>query len=212
MLKLLAHIKWFFAVIPLGLISFLSAPIIYPIAYYLNKKGLKVLTWWLDDEINNSATNKDWIIYCNGNVDSFKYLYKWHALRNSMWNLKRKIKPAIARINCKSNNERIVYLKQDLLYRNGLKVDINSLCFEQALYKWIDKNGNEGWQVFSGDKISLKYSTIGVSEYWYTANDNLYYRYSIAKEIKILWFTFYYEFRMGATDKGYLLVFKLNKK
>ena len=206
MRKAIAHIKWFFAVIPVGIFAMLTAPFIYPLAYYTKWK----LFWiWLDDEIFNTETNADWMVYCNGDVDNFKHLFFWHSFRNTMWNLKNKIQPECARINCYHNEEEIVELKQDNLWRGGKPVSIYNDCIEMACWKWIAKENNEGWQVNRGVKISHNFSTIGVSELWYKAKGKLYYRYSVAKEIKVLGKSFYFRFAMGASEKRYLLILKI---
>ena len=158
----------------------------------------------------SDETNEDWIIYCNSKPNNLMYLYRWHAFRNTMWNAKELVKPENARYNCKWNFEEVKELLIDQLYRNGERVNINSKCLEMASYKWIDKQGNEGWQVNRGVKISAKYSTIGKSSLWYTANGKLYFRYSIAKEIKLFGKTFYYQFRMGASHERYLLILKIS--
>jgi len=209
MSKILAHLKCFFALIPVGLFALITAPFVYPLAYLWQKYIGKFnpFWFWLDDEIQGS---KDWLIYCNGDITNFKYLYFWHSFRNSMWNLKELIKPENARLHCVWNKEEIVEVKKDNLMRDGEKVSIYENCIEMACFKWIDKWNNEGWQVNRGVKISKKYSTIGTSELWYKANNKLYYRYSTAREYKIFGKLFYFTFVMGASEKRYLLICKLN--
>lgn len=204
--KIVSHIKWFFAIIPLGICSALTAPFIYPLAYYTK---WKIFWLWLDDEIYSNETNQDWLIFCNGEVDNFKHLYKWHGFRNTMWNLKQLIKPQSARINCYHNEEEIVQVIQDNLKRNGKRVSIYNDCLELASWRFIDKNGNEGWQVNKGVKVSRLYSTVGTSELWYKANGKLYYRYSTAREFKVFGKSFYFTFAIGATEKRYLLILKI---
>ena len=204
--KVLSHLKWFFAIIPLGLFAIVTSPFIYPLAYYTK---WKVFWLWLDDEINDEKTNKDWLVYCNGDVDDFKHLYFWHSFRNTMWNLKQLIKPKNARLNCVWNEEEIVEVKQDDLWCNGKKASIYENCLIMASWRFIDKFGNEGWQVNKGVKVSEKYSIVGVSELWYKAKGKLYYRYSVAKEFKVLGKSFYFTFAIGATEKRYLLILKI---
>ena len=55
MRKLIAHIKWFLAVIPVGLFATITAPFVYPLAYYMKWKMFWI---WLDEEIKNESTNE----------------------------------------------------------------------------------------------------------------------------------------------------------
>ena len=209
--KIVSHLIWFISVIPVGILGFLTAPIMALPAWIFSFLGKYNPLWiWLDDEILHDYSNADWKIYKASN--GFFAWYKWHAFRNTLWNGKELIKPENARDNCKYNYERIHQVVYDDLSRNGEYVKITGNCIEMANYKWIDKNGNEGWQVFSGDIISEKYSTVGKSTLWYYANGKLYYRHSVAKEIKLLGTRYYYEFRMGASEKRYLLILKLKKQ
>jgi len=205
--KIVSHLKWFFAVIPVGIFALITSPIMVIPAWFFAFLGKYNPFWfWLDDEINYGTTNADWLIY----KESHKFAwYQWHAFRNSMWNAKELIKPENARWHCVYNYERIHQVINDNLWREGKPVSITGNCIEMASYKWIDKNGNEGWQVFSGDIMSEKYSTVGKSTLWYYANGKLYYRHSVAKEIMLFGKRYYYEFRMGASEKRYLLILKL---
>ena len=206
--KIVSHLKWFFAVIPVGLFGLITSPFMVIPALLFRFLGKYNPFWfWLDDEILYNSTNADWKIY-RDSKGIFAW-YKWHSFRNTVWNLKNKIKPESARLNCEFNNEKIAEIRVDNLWRNGNPVSITGNCLEMANYKWIDKNGVEGWQVFSGDYVSKKYSTIGKSILWYYANGKLYYRHSIAKEITLFGKIYYYEFRMGASEKRYLLTLKL---
>lgn len=211
--KVLSHLKWFLAIIPVGIFSALTAPILYPLALFFEgvNSDWNPLWFYLDDEIESSDTNTDWVIYCKGDVDNFKYLYTWHAFRNTCWNLKSKIKPKVGRLHCRWNAEQVEEVLVDNLFRNGKKVDTGLPCLEMAAYKWIDKDGLEGWNVNRGVKVSKKYSTTGKSVLWYSVDGSLYYRLSIAKELRIFWQTYYFSFKMGASEKRYLLTFKMQK-
>ena len=209
--KIVSHLKWFFAVIPAGIIAMITAPFMVGPAWFFAFLGKYNPLWvYLDDEILHSSSNKDWLIYKASN--GFFAWYKWHAFRNTMWNMKELVKPENARLNCKYSDEEVYQIRYDILKRNGEYVSVFGECLEMAGYKWIDKNGQEGWQVFSGDYISKKYSTIGKSVLWYYANRKLYYRYSVAKEIIVFGKIYYYEFKMGSSEKRYLLILKLKAK
>ena len=208
--KIVAHLKWFFAVIPLGLIAIITSPIMVIPAWFFAFLGKYNPFWfWLDDEILSEESNADWLIY-KESKGMFAW-YIWHAFRNSMWNAKELLKPENARLNCKYNNEEIHQIIYNDLTNDGKPISIHGDCISMAGYKWIDKNGNEGWQVFSGDYVSKKYSIIGRSVLWYYANDKLYYRHSVAKEIMLFGKKYYFEFKMGASEKRYLLILKLKK-
>ena len=218
--KILSHIKWFFVVIPVGIFG-LTSIIIFPIAWLFRGLGKFNPFWiWLDDEINNDETNEDFKLWLLNQQpeNNFVSLYKWHTGRNRVWNLINLVKPKTARDHCKSNEEKFVEVKIDDLWRDGNKVNIYGDCLEMASYKWIDRFGNEGWQVNQGVKISDKYSTKGTSELWYEAKGKLYYRYSTARVSKQLGFSkkfpfivkkdYYFQFKMGANHKRYILTFK----
>lgn len=209
--KFISHIKWFNAIIPVGIFGMITAPFIVPIAWVLEliiptKNPLWI---WLDDEIEHESTNEDWLVY-KENEGPLAW-YKWHAFRNTIWNLKSYIKPENARENCITNDEVIEEILVDELYRNGNKVSIYGKCLEMASFKWVTKEGIEGWQVNNGVRISEKYSTKGESKLWYKANGVLYFRWSIAKIISIFKTKFYFEFKMGSNEKRYLLTLKIKK-
>ena len=221
-------------VIPLGLWAMLTAPILYPLAQLIEFVLPKFNPLWvyMDDEIEYDYSNADWLAMKRKlgtltiririkwkfiDIDwllvdrYFEWLayYMWHGFRNTMWNLKRLLKPEKAREHCIWNNEVIVQIKQDSLTRDGDRVSVRGYCLEMAGLKFITKDGKEGWYVFSGEKISKRFSTIGTSELWYRANGRLYYRYSTVRPIfnKKYWMYF----AMGTTDKRHLLNFKLYK-
>lgn len=211
--KAISHLRWFLVYLPMGLFALITSPIIAAICFPFSLlKKWSPFYWvfwlWMDSEIYNTKTNADWKVYKKGNV--FRW-YLWHAFRNTMWNVKSRLKPKQARVNCVSNNEIFVEVLQDNLERNGKPVDVYGDCFERAQLKWITKEGLEGWHVFSGDKISKTYSTIGTSELWYTALGSLYYRFSTVRVIKLFSKRFWLSFAMGSTDKRYLLNFKIYK-
>lgn len=221
MKKILSHLKWFFAIVPVGAFALITAPLFCLPARALSFLGYKNPFWaWLDDEILSPEMNEDWLNYKIEN--GFFAWYKWHAFRNTFWNFKNYIRPENARLNCVWNNEQIEEVIVDRLFRGGKKVSIYTKCIEMAGFKWFDKFGNEGWQIHSGEKMSFNFSTIGKSAYWYTANGKLYYRYSVA-DIRTLTFfklkyPFFYrakgffEFKFGASEKRFLLTMKRKLK
>ena len=212
MRKAWCHIRWFLAVVPFTIIS-LTSFFIYPLAYLIEKKlpNNNPLWWWLDDAIDNEE--EDWLIWLdnNGGVADFKTRYKWCAIRNKMWNANMLIKPKCGRINCVENREIITQVIQHTLHRNGESLPVDGKCLELGRLKWIDKNGNEGWQVNQGVKISRKFTTWGVSEIYYEVDGTLYYRYSRCFVTKILGTQYVLQIKYGTDHKGYLKAFKINK-
>ena len=197
---MLTILKWFFAVVPIGIFTAITAPILTPLAWLLEQvlPDKNPLWWWLDDEIESSETNEDWLIYKQNNKFAW---YKWHAIRNTGWNLKNLFKPEQGKLI-------LTDVLVNRLYRNGVKVPAT----ETASYKWIDDYGNEGWQVNSGVIISKKYSTIGKVYIFFKVNDKQYFRFSLAKEIKIFGATFYLTIKLGTNNKRNILTIKLQKK
>jgi len=206
--------EWWWRTYPLDILRYSTGWLLCIPAWILMKLGVKKnpLWYWLDDEIYNEETNKDWISFKIGKFQPWAW-YDWHSFRNPMYNKRRNIKPEIARINCVSNDEEIVEIITDTLTRNGEDIDSFGLCYEEAILKFIDKNGNEGFHVFSGDKVSMKFSNLGELHYWFRANGKLYFRYSIA-EIRNQWgFSWKFPFivkqdywvniKKGMSEKGY---------
>jgi hypothetical protein len=210
--KAWCHIRWFLAVIPFGILQ-LSAYIVYPIAYLFEKANIRVLTWWLDDHIYDFNKNEDWRVWIanNGGVANFFTMYKWHANRNRMMNLNYKIKPKSGRVHCIENNEKFIDVIFDDLKRNGNKVNIYGKCLEVAELKWIDKNGNEGWQVNQGIKISKQYTTWGKCAYYYEVFGVLYYRFSYCFPKIVFGKKYVIQIKYGTDHKGYFKTLKINK-
>jgi hypothetical protein len=209
--KIESLLKWFVVYVPLGLFALVTAPIIAVICFpFSTLKKWNPFYWvfwlWMDSEIYNTKTNADWKVYKKGNF--FRW-YLWHAFRNTMWNLKVLIKPKSARVSCKSNDEVIIEVIQDDLINNGKPISTKGTCLVMAGLKWITKEGDKGWHVFNGEKISKEYSIIGTSELWYKAKRSLYYRYSTVRVVKLFSKRYWLYFAMGTTEKRYLLNFKI---
>ena len=220
--KKLAKKEWWWRTYPFDILRYVTGWFLCIPAWILMKLNLKKnpLWFWLDDEIYNDKTNEDWINY---KVGKFKPLawYIWNSFRNPMYNLRRSLKPEIARVSCISNDEVVVEVIEDTLMRDGQKIDSFGLCYEEAVLKFIDKFGNEGFQVWSGERVSMKYSNIGCLHYWYRANGKLYFRESVA-EIRNQWgfgpkfpfigkFDYWVNIKKGMTDKGYVNANKRKK-
>ena len=57
--------------------------------------------------------------------------------------------------------------------------------------KWINKNGDEGFQVFSGYTISINYSIFGKAKLYYRIGTKFYYRYSYCDTLQGFWLWFW---------------------
>ena len=181
-----AFLRWFINTIPLELFS-LTAYVVVPLAYVLPK----TFNWYLDDEIK---TGIDYKIWSQGRKDNFATFYKWHANRNRMWNLRRKFYIDTTYIII----DKVI---KNTLTRNGSPVNAN----QTASFKWIDKFGNEGWQVNSGVKVSKKYSTVGINFILFSVGKKKYFRFSLAKK----YFNKYYiTIKLGTNDKRNIITFK----
>ena len=211
--KLKAWLKWFIVYVPLGLFAFITAPfvclVVFPLSFLGRFNPLHWILWfWMDDEIYNKNTSADWRAYKKGNF--FRW-YLWHGFRNTMWNVKRLLRPKVARENCITNNEVIVEVVEDTLMRNGQKISIYGKCLEMAGLKWITKDGEEGWHVFSGEKISKTYSNINTAKLWYEAHGHLYPRFSSVEPIRVFGKRYWRYYAIGVSDKRYLFNFKMYK-
>lgn len=212
MKKIWCHLRWFICVVPIGILQ-QTAYIIYPIAYLFERLNINVLTWYRDDHIYNFSKNEDWRLWLdnNGGRANFWTMYKWHGNRNQMFNLIYKIKPKCGRVHCIENREVFVKVIKDDLWRNGNKVNIYGKCLEVAELKWIDKNGNEGWQVNQGIKISKQYTTWGVCSYYYEVDDSLYYRYFYCKPINLVGKKVILQIKYGTDHKGFFKTLKISR-
>lgn len=217
--KIRFFVKWFFAVVPIGIIAIFTSPFIAPIAGLIEfvLPNFNPLWWWLDDEIEDSSRNKDYLSM-GFNKNKTLWWLEWHCFRNTMWNLKKQIRPVSARMNCIMNDEIITEVLVDDLRRNGNKVSIYGKCQEVAQWKWIDKFGNEGWDSNKGDKISTKFSTIGELKIWYRAYEHLYFQWTYAKKKRQLGFKkkfpfitkkdYFVSFTIGVKFDRYIFIFK----
>jgi hypothetical protein len=209
--KIKAHLKWFFTLVPVGLLGVVTAPILYPIAQLIDliTEKYNPLSWYMDDEIKNPETNADWIVYCKGKNWNLKDRYMWHAIRNTMWNLKNLLTIKSARLHGVYNREVIVEEKEDRLWKNDKPVDTHGVYIRMAELKYDAEPGEDPYQKNSGDKLSKEFSTVGTSELWYEAEGELYYRYSTVRCKSIFGNLYIVLFNMGASEKRYLLTLKL---
>ena len=173
--------------------GFLTAPVVYPFAYLIQKITKKKVLWiYHDDEDNDGCHEK--VSWFNKGKCNFWVKYKWSALRNPAWNLHALLVPKSGtktRINSKG-----------WLERDGSEVHI----WHMAGLKYVDEEGN--YQDNKGKYISLKHSIFGKMNVWYKVENRKYFRFSRVGKFLGFW----YEFQMGTNDNRYLLKFKLKNK
>jgi len=180
--KRLAYFKWWLAIFPVGAVAVVTPPFIAPIALLVEQVLPKnnPLWWWLDDEIEDPAKNKDWLEYKQKH-GWFAWI-NWHFFRNTMWNLKASLKPKSAIEFCVSNNEDIVDIEVFNLTRNTQPLNISDPCLEMPVVRWIDKLGNATWNTLSGVEVNFEKSVWGEMKYWYKAKGSLYFREGFVRE------------------------------
>lgn len=180
--KMLAYLKWWLAIFPVGVVAVLTSPILAPIAWVFDKvtHELNPLWWWLDDEIHDPNKNEDWLEYKKKH-GWFAWI-NWHFFRNAMWNLKVSLKPKSAIEFCVSNNEEIVEVIKFNLVRDGKELEINHPCLEMPVVRWFDKDGNGTWQTNYGVEVNPEKTVWGEMKYWYKAKGSLYFREGYVRE------------------------------
>ena len=180
--------RWSLVIFPLGLFKSVTAPLLYPLADLMKDCRFNILWVYLDDGAYNEDGSfyKDyrlWLINNGGLDETFIQRYKWHVFRNSMYNLVESIKP--------KEGKEIVYkmIHNELIYKDKpLIIDNDSEYPYMAALKFIDKNGNSGWNVNQGEYISYEHTIHGKSFFYYKRGGRLYFRYSYLKVINIPFF------------------------
>lgn len=191
-MKLFAYTRWALYMVLAG-VGFITAPVMYPIAYLLHKlTGSKILWFYHDSEDNDGCS--DAVEWFNKGKCNFWVKYKWSAIRNPAWNLHAKLKPK------KGVKKRVS--SKGWLSKNGNE-DIS--IFNFAVLKYVDKDGN--YQDNKGEFLSMKHSIIGRMFVWYKIGKTLYWRFSSAGK---KW-GFWYEIQAGTSDVRYLLRFKVKR-
>jgi len=201
MKKVIAYLKWFVVVFFIGLFGLLTAWLFYPL---WNLTHWKIFWIWEDSTkfYEDGTFKKDYHVYVDkygAGKETFKVKYKWHALRNRVWNLNSLLVP-------KNGVEIVEQIVKNTLTRNGQELEIGGQWPEWAGLKYKVKEGQDPWQGWVGDEIDFKYSNVGTSFFWYSVEGKWMWRYSICRKILgKYWFTF-----KGGTDaKGYVMSIKL---
>jgi hypothetical protein len=201
-MKIISFIRWFFVVFFIGLFGILTAWLFYPL---WNLTHWKVFWIWEDSTKykEDGSHKEDYRVYIEqlGGKETFKVKYKWHALRNRIWNLNSLFTP-------KKGVEIIEKLVTDKLYRDGKKLTMGGKWQEWAGLKYKADEGQDPWQVRMGDEIDFKYSNIGTSYFWYKVKGRLFWRYSTCRNVfGKYWFTFI----AGTNNKRYVISIKIQK-
>lgn len=158
----------------LNLLGFLTAPIVFPIAYFLRDVSIvrnKLLWIYYDDE-DDFGFDVEWFMV--GRKRNFFTAYKWCALRNPAWNLQ-----ASSRLD---ESKLYVFTKtKGILQHNGIIVSPSLKA--TAVLKYVNKEGF--YMDNKGDFLSEKFSVLGsqYAEFYEVSSGRRYWRYSVAKNI-----------------------------
>lgn len=166
--------KWFLTMM-FNLFGFITAPIIFPIAYLLRDISIvrnKILWIYFDDE---DEFGYDVYWWMRDKSRNFWSAYKWCAIRNPMWN-----GHTLSTIN--ENPKSFVFLiPTGFLQKNG-KI-LEPTIYTTAVLKYV--NENDEYMDNKGEYLSLKYSTIGSQyiEFYNIQTRKEYWRYSYANKL-----------------------------
>jgi hypothetical protein len=197
----MAFYKWLLIMV-MNLLGFLTAPIMFPIAYLLRNVRIvrDYILWIYYDDEDEYGFDVHW--FKPKMDDGFIKAYLWAAIRNPAWNLH-----TLNMLNGSAGN--YIFLKpRGSLQRNG-KILEPSLK-NTAVLKYVSEDGT--YMDNKGKILSLKYSVIG-SQYvtfYNSTNNKKYWRFSYAnKVIDNLWVELHIGFTTRATFR---LKFKIIKE
>jgi len=207
----LAVLRWLAFMIVLA-IGALTAPIVYPLAYVLRTplrvfnyipylRYLTILLYiYLDDE--DYETPPVWWLRDKGlkmdtALNRFWSAYRWNAFRNTIWNFH------LLTAHDHSRPEKIY--SKGLLWKNFRP--LNSDVFSFAVLKYVDSSGN--YSDNSGEYLSVRFSYIGSMFCIYEVNGDVFFRFSLAKNIPLLGWT---EIQIGTNEKRYTFRLKIKGK
>jgi hypothetical protein len=190
-------IKWFLIML-LNLFGFLTAPIIFPIAYFLRDVKVvrnKILWIYFDDE---DGFGYDVYWWMKDKPTNFLTAYRWCALRNPAWNLQ-----ALFILDKKTYYHSV---KQKGLMQQDAKI-IKDSYTNNCVLKYVNHFGE--YMDNKGTHLSLKHSIIGKSYVIYYLGKNKYWKFSYANRLfQNLWCELQIGFLTRATFR---LKFKLIK-
>ena len=160
----------------LNLFGFITAPIMFPIAYLFRKVRFvrNGLLWIYYDDEDEYGFDVEW--WMNDHKPSFWMAYKWNAIRNPAWNLQ-----AATRFRSKDLDNAIALKIKGMLQKNGERVPYFNVRDLTAVLKFVDVDG--GYSDNRGAMLSLRYSTIGSLFMIFYLNHKRYWRYSYANRL-----------------------------
>jgi len=191
----------------------LSAYVIAPIAIQFYRWNINVLTWYMDDSrydrFRESGYAVDYESWLNdrGGKETFWVLYQWHT-RNRMWNVYKFINIPID----KEYIERIITNTAILRDKPIQIADATGFIRHENSpgLKFFDKAGNSGWSINSGTVIAWDYTIVGTIKYYFTINDQLFFRYGTCfKLVTAFKRDWYINFGYGTGRERYKISFKI---
>ena len=159
----------------INLLGFISAPIVFPIAYGLRKVKIvrnKLLWYYYDDEDEFGYEVEWWMMDRKRN---FATAYKWCAIRNPAWNLHASSKlPNVTK--------EYVFKSPKGSLRKNHKVVYPSLNVS-AVLKYVDKDGK--YMDNKGEYLSLTHSILGSQfvRFYNQVDARRYWRYTFADRV-----------------------------
>lgn len=183
MKKVLVLLKWIILSVPVGLFAIITAPIMYPVYYFTEWKWL-----WIYGDSNkvlpDGSFEEDYRIYLiqnNGSeIETPKSSYKWHALRNTMWNLRVWITNLQKGDGSGMTNQSFVIDKMTL---DGNQVSDGGKWAMVCGLKYKVEEGQDPWQGWTGDVIDFGYSILGQSLMFFNQDGIYSFRYSFCKKM-----------------------------
>jgi hypothetical protein len=195
----------------LGLFASITAPILYPLAKLMSFTKYNPFYLYLDNTTRANGVMADdyfqWLIANGGLQETLWQQYRWHAFRNTMWNLRELIKPNKG----EQTNEKVK--KNTLTYNGeGILVSGNKHHDYFAGLKFITEGGHEDRNVNQGPFISYANSIFGTCHFTYSVNGSRYFRYSSCRIVELPFINpFWLTIKIGMNSKRYALTVKLNK-
>lgn len=182
------YLRWILQSL-LNLLGFLTAPIMFPVAYALRRIRLvreKLLWIYFDDEDGFGYEVTWWGGYKKFN---FWWAYKWCALRNPAWNLH-----TLFMIDRKDSYS--VVKEDGKLTKNGKVLKWN--IWHSANLRYEDKNGE--YMDNKGEYLSMKHSTLGKQFVIFKkeSTNKLFWRFSYAGNV---YKSFWVELQIGYSNR-----------
>lgn len=182
------YLKWLGQML-LNLFGFLTAPVIFPIAYLFRKVKFvrRKLLWIYFDDEDEFGFDVEW--WMGDKPRNFFTAYKWCALRNPAWNLHTlfKFHPKAKMIPLDING---------MITKNGKKMFWDRWVI--ANLKYVDVWGE--YSDNKGDFLSLEHSMLGSQfvKFMHFETRRKYWRYSYAGNI---YKDFWLELQIGYSSR-----------